>query len=279
MLRFVGNLWTLTGHPAPTEEWRIERKITEIATAGFHAATGAIDPVAVRCARDSGLDFIGWFWALDRDSIEGGVAQCAELGITRVTTFLGHHDTPAEEALALAIELEATARAAGIHCATETHRNTATETPEKNAALLAGFRRHFGSEMPVTWDFSHYALVKHLMPDEYMTRLLTEPDNVCAAELFHFRPFNGQHAQVPVYHAGELTPEARCFLNFVHEVMQRWRDAPGNTSRDMWVCPEMGPVAAGYALSHQPEPWAETCALIPLLRQAWDDRDAIGRTP
>lgn len=270
MLRFIGNLWTLTGHPGGGTEWSVDRKVAEIAAAGFHAVTGGMDSETVPAARDAGLDFVGWFWALDQDTIDAGVTQCLNLGVTRVTTFLGRHDTPEEDALALAIALETAAQSAGISCATETHRDTATETPEKTAALLAGFRRHFGREMPVTWDFSHHALVKHLAPVDFEARVLSETENILAAELFHFRPFNGHHAQVPVHAAGILTPEAEDFLGFVRMIMRRWRQAPGNAGRTMWVCPEMGPVAAGYALRHQPEPWGEACALLPLLKLAWD---------
>lgn len=273
MLRFIGNLWTLTGHPQESAEWSLDRKVGEIAAAGFDAVTGLIEREPVQAARRAGLDYVGWFWALDQASIDAGVTQCVELGVTRVTTFLGRHDTPDEEALALAIALENIARSAGISCATETHRDTATETPEKTAALLAGFRRHFGREMPVTWDFSHHALVKHLAPADFEARLLTEPDALRAAELFHFRPFNGHHAQVPVYAAGRLTPEAEDFLAFVRKVMRHWRQSPANADRAMWVCPEMGPVASGYALRHQPPPWEEACALLPLLKAAWDQAD------
>lgn len=274
-LKLYANLWTMLDHPRRGREWSLERKITEIAAAGFEGVTGALDERAVELARAHALEPIGWFWATDRAAIDAGVAEHARLGVRRITVFLGRHDTPARETLALALHLRRRARAAGLHLAPETHRDTATETPEKTAALLAAYRRRTGEEMPVTWDFSHAALVKHLAPEAWAERLLTEPENVARAELFHFRPFNGQHAQVsaPVGRGARPSPEYKAALEFFAEVMRRWREAQGASSpRELWACPEVGPVAAGYALSTEPEPWAQTQRVALDLRRAWDSR-------
>ena len=236
------------------------------------SATCALDERAVELARARGLEPIGWFWATDRDAIDVGVAEHVRLGVRRATVFLGRHDTPGREALALALHLRRRARAAGLHAAAETHRDTAMETPEKTAALLAGYRRRAGEEMPVIWDFSHAALVKHLAPETWAERLLTEPENVTRAELFHFRPFNGQHAQVsaPVGRGARSSREYAASLAFFGEVMRRWREAQGDVaSRELWACPEIGPVQAGYALSTDAQPWAQARRVARDLRLAW----------
>lgn len=273
-LRLYANLWTLTGHPRGRREWTPERKIAEIAAAGFDGVTGALDARAVGLARAHGLEPVGWFWATDRAVIDAQVAEHKRLGVRRVTVFIGRHETPAREALALTLYLQRQAKTAGLHLAPETHRDTATETPEKVAALLAAYRRRTGEELPVTWDFSHAALVKHVATEMWMERLLTEPENVARAELFHFRPFNGQHAQIaaPVGRGARPSPEYKAALAFFGEVMRRWREAnAGAENRELWACPEVGPVAAGYGLSTDPEPWAQALRVARDLRRAWTD--------
>jgi len=268
-LRLVANLWTLVGHPRPGREWTTERKLRAIAEAGFDDVTGDLDAEIVGRAHALGLGCVGWFWATDRASIAAGVERHRGLGVRHVTVFLGRHDTPAAEVLALARELARAGGRAGLHLAPETHRDTATETPEKLAALLAGFRKATGEELPLTWDFSHHALVKHLAPGDWAVRLLTEPENFAQAELLHLRPFNGHHAQVPVRVRGRRTPEYREFLAFATEVLRRWRTAPANADGVLRVCPEVGPVAAGYGLSHEDAPWAQAVTLAGDLRAAW----------
>ena len=34
-IRFVANLWTLTGYPSPDGEWSLEEKVSAIKDAGF----------------------------------------------------------------------------------------------------------------------------------------------------------------------------------------------------------------------------------------------------
>ena len=268
-LRIVGNLWTLEDHPSPAHPWSLEQKLRAIADAGFDDVTGALDENTVGLARGLGLGCVGWFWVNERASIKTNVAHFQRLGVEHVTVFLGQHDTTAKAAAALSLHLAEAGDKAGLHLAIETHRHTATETPEKTAALLAAYRAHTGGELPVTWDFSHHALVKHLAPAERPSRLLTERANVIAAELFHFRPFNAHHAQIPVRVNGRRTPEYNAFLDFTGEVMRLWRADPANAHRTMRVCPEVGPISSGYGLSHDPEPWSQAITLAADLKTTW----------
>ena len=268
-LRLVGNLWTLTGHPRPENEWSLKQKITAIKEAGFDAVTGYFDEAAVSLAREAGLECVGFFWATDLHTIAAETERHRALGIDKLTVFLGHHNTSAHTVLSLALALAEAGAQHGLHLAPETHRDTGTETPEKTAALLAGFRKATGRELPMTWDFSHPALVKHLARADWPARLLLERENITASQLFHFRPFNGQHAQIPVRVNRRRIPEYEEFLTFAQEVMQLWKSAPGNAERTMWVCPEIGPVSSGYSLSHEPAAWEQAVILAGDLRAIW----------
>ncbi len=270
-LRIVGNLWTLEGHPNSSEQWSLEQKLRAIADAGFDDVTGDINQETVEITRQLGLGCIGWFLAIDMESITSNVARFKGLGVEHVTVFLGKHNTSAAEAAALSQLLAEAGDKAGLHLAIETHRDTATETPEKTAALLSAYRAQTGRELPVTWDFSHHALIKHLMPVDWPSRLLTEQGNVAAAELFHFRPFNAHHAQIPVRVNGSRTPEYDDFIEFVGQVMRLWRADPANANRTMRACPEVGPISSGYGLSHEPQPWSQAIALAADLKVAWDN--------
>lgn len=268
-LRIVGNLWTLEGHPNSSQPWTIEQKLRAIADAGFDDITCDLNEDTIAQARKLGLGCVGWFWATDSDSIKSNVARFQDLGVKHVTVFLGKHDTPAEENAELSLSLAEAGEKAGLHLAIETHRDTGTETPEKTAALLAAYRARTGRELPVTWDFSHHALIKHLMPADWPTRLLTERANVAAAELFHFRPFNAHHAQIPVRVNGQRTPEYDDFIEFVDQAMHLWRADPANADRTMRVCPEVGPISSGYGLSQDPEPWSQAITLAADLKATW----------
>jgi hypothetical protein len=267
--RLYANLWTLLEHPTPRREWSLERKLDAIAEAGFDGVTGSLDGRAIGLARERGLEPIGWFWALNRKTIREGLALHAGEGVRRVTVFLGRRETAGTEALELARLLWRESIRRGLHAAPETHRGTATETPEKTAGLLQAFRRSEGVELPITWDFSHHALVAGLEPAAWEAELV-EPFTaaIVAAELFHLRPFNGHRAQVPLWLGGRRTPEGKQFLAFVSRVIRRWAEAPGNASRELWACPEFGPVGAGYGLRGEPAAWEQAVGSMADLRQA-----------
>ncbi len=273
-LRLVGNLWTLSGHPHPDIEWPLARKIAAIKTAGFDAVTGYLDEAAVGLARMEGLDCVGFFWATDFDTIAREAARHRTLGVELLTVFLGRHDTPPDDVLSLGLALADAGKRHGLYLAPETHRDTGTETPEKTTALLASFRQTRGYELPITWDFSHPALVKHLARADWPDRLLAEHENIRAAKLFHFRPFNGQHAQLPVRVNGRRIPEYEEFLTFFEQVIQLWKSVPENRQQTMWVCPELGPVQSGYSLSHELPPWDQAKILAEDLREVWNKSGA-----
>ena len=113
-----------------------------------------------------------------------------------------------------------------------------------------------GELLPMTWDFSHIAVVKHLLPP-YWPRLGVRPDLIQRAQQFHFRPFNGHHCQVPVTNGrGKLTPEFLDYVPFMQRVMETWL-AAATPGREMFAVPEMGPLWLGYNLHGLPNSWED----------------------
>src|SRR6202012_1496148 len=97
------------------------------------------------------------------------------------------------------------------------------ETPEKFYALADAYERATGELLPTSWDFSHFAVVKHLVPENFVERLLVRKDLVQRAQQFHFRPFNGHHVQVPITDGkGNLTQEVRDWLPFAEALLNIW---------------------------------------------------------
>ena len=120
----------------------------------------------------------------------------------------------------------------------------------------------------MTWDFSHISVVKHLAPP-FSKRLLVNPKLLQASAIFHFRPFNGHHCQVPVTDGrGKLTPEFKDWLPFMEDTLALW--LKGNQAgRELFVVPEMGPVRGGYNLTQLPNSWEDAQVLRPIIAKAW----------
>ncbi len=274
-LGLTANLWTLLGHPSRCREWTTAGKIVAARKAGFDAVTGDFGKDDAERIAGEGMAPIGFFAALTEDEVDAGVARLASWGVRLATVFLGGHDTPPERTLQLALRLHDRARDAGLHAAVETHRNTGTETVEKMGFIVQGFRERTGEELSVTWDFSHYALGKHLEAEEWEERLVAPfRTSIVAARLFHFRPFNAHHCQLRAWVAGRRTPEYVRFLGFVAAIFRAWRAVPQNSGTILYACPEMGPVSSGYSLSHGAPPWSEAIRVGNDLRALWHDEHA-----
>jgi hypothetical protein len=91
------------------------------------------------------------------------------------------------------------------------------------------------------------------------------------AQQFHLRPFNGHHVQVPITTpSGELTPEVREWLPFAEALLRCWLDGNRTTGREIFVCPELGPVEGGYALSSFPNSWEDAKVLRAEIDRLWN---------
>jgi hypothetical protein len=269
-LVLAANLWTLAGHPSRDREWTLERKLRAVAEAGFQAVNLPARPGLRLLLQRYNLRYTGFFSSSSSDEFARLIRAQRKAGAENINVQLGDDFTPHSVAARWVAALLREARRQGIYTAIEIHRDTALETPEKVAALVAHYRRATGEPLPLTWDHSHFAVVKHLKPFEFSGMLHANRRLVQAARLFHCRPFNGQHAQVPVFgRGGRITPEFKEWLEFVEHLFRCWLagSRPGN---ELWVCPEIGPVGVhGYNLSTMPPAWAQAQVCRRKLAGLW----------
>ncbi len=267
LLRTFANLWTLWDHPAAgPDEWSLEQKVSAIKSAGFDGVMGDPGAGVGALAREHGLKFIACRRLDDSDDMPALLAQCRSEGAMALQVHLGTHDTSAEEALALAMRLYAAAQEVGLEVVVETHRNSCIETLEKTDALGEDFRVATGKALPLVFDFSHLAVVMDVQPP-FARTLLTDRWAVFSARWHHLRPFNGQHAQIPVLAPdGSLAPEMADWLNFVAELLRLLQAGP---REELWVCPEIGPLRGGYNLAAYAASWRQAVALRHLLLELW----------
>ncbi len=270
ILRHIANLWTLMGHPAKENEWPLEQKLQAINKAGFNGVGWAGSPELRDGTRLHGLIFVGGVASGNAADFPRLLQEQKDAGAHHVNVQLAGDDVLTPEALDLALPLLQEGKRLGLEPAIETHRDTCTETPEKTYALADAYQTATGELLPISWDFSHFAVVKHLVPGNFIERLLIRPDLIQRAQQFHFRPFNGHHAQVPITDGqGNLTPEVRDWLPFAEAVLKCWLEGNRDSGREVFICPELGPMEDGYALSTFPNSWEDAKILRCEIDQLW----------
>lgn len=260
--------WSMIGYPTARRPWPVARQLREIKAAGFDGVCAWITPEIAAGARALGLELLSGF---DAKSVADAVPKLRaqrDLGVRLVNIQLLNHDTPPTQAAPVFVRLVRAARKLGVAAHLETHRDTCTETPEKFDAIARLYRRATGELMPVTWDHSHFAVSKHMLPPDYSRRLLAWPKLIQASQLFHLRPFNSQHCQVPVTDGrGRLTPEFRDYIAFVQDLFACWLAGP-RPGGELWVCPELG-MSHGYHVSTNPHPWPDAVRARTEILGAW----------
>ncbi len=269
-LRHIANLWTLWDYPSPANPWELEQQLTAIRAAGFHGVCWAPSDALTEGCRRHGLEFVGGIAGGAPETLSAELTAMQRSGAVQVNVQLGTDALAANDALAWTLELMRSAHALGLQPAIETHRGTCTETPEKMYALADAYQTATGELLPISFDFSHFAVVKHLEPEHYGTRLLIRPDLVQHAAQFHLRPFNGHHVQVPITGPdGSLTDETAAWIPFATAVLRCWLEGSRESDRALYVCPELGPKRGGYALSCFPDSWQEAVKLRELIESLW----------
>jgi len=267
-LRTFANLWSLWDYPSAGREWSLERKFAAVKEAGFDGIAAALDREHGRLAVRHGLCTIGYISSSNPSEFRAKILENGEGGALRINVQLGDHDTPVDKAVRMAVRIVEDGERLGVPCDIEIHRDTCTETPEKTYAIAAGFRRATGRLMPMTWDLSHIAVVKHLAPP-YWKRLIVNPRLIQHSCQFHFRPFNGHHCQVPVTNGSKgLSLEFKQWLPVLSKTLETWL-AVDQGGREFFACPEMGPVRGGYNLSQLPNSWADAKVLQGIIRKQW----------
>jgi hypothetical protein len=270
MLRHVANLWTFVEHPSKENEWTLEQKLRAIKGAGFDGVCWGPLPNLKEGLERNGLFFLGGMSSGKAAAFPRLLGELKEAGAHHVNVQLADEDTLTPEALSLAVSLMQEGGRLGLEPAVEVHRDTCTETPEKTYALADAYQKATGELLPISWDFSHISVVKHLRPDNYIERMIVRPDLIQRAQQFHFRPFNGHHAQVPVTDGqGNLTREVKDWFPFAEAVLKCWLAGNRDSGREIFVCPEMGPVAGGYNLSTLPNSWEDAKILRGEIEKLW----------
>jgi hypothetical protein len=260
--------WSMIGYPGPGREWSTERKLRAIRQAGFDGVCAYITEEFAVAARRGGLRLMSGFDAQGVSDALPRLREQRKAGVRFINVQLLNHDTPPARAAAAAVKLIRASRQLGLAVHIETHRDTSTETPEKFDEIVRRYRKATGERMPVTWDHSHFAVSKHILPADYSRRLLVWPDLIQASQMFHLRPFNSQHCQVPVTNGrGGLTVEFRDYLAFVEDLFVCWLEGP-RPGNELWVCPEMG-MSHGYHLSTHPHAWPEAVRARREILRAW----------
>jgi hypothetical protein len=164
ILRQVVNPWSLRDYPPGRKEWSTERKVRAIKEAGFDGFAELGSPELGRLAREYDLYVVGYFASSDGSQFKRLLIQNKDAGARHINVQLADHDTTLKEALRLTLRLMDEARRLNLEPAIEVHRDTCTETPEKLYALADAYQKQTGALLPITWDFSHLAVVKHLAP-------------------------------------------------------------------------------------------------------------------
>lgn len=271
VLRHIANLWTLMGHPPREQEWTLDQKLAAIREAGFDGVCWGPSPELHEGVRKYGLIFVGGMVPMHAADIAPQLDDLKRWGAHHVNVQLAADHVLTPEALQLALELIEQGRQRGLLPAVESHRGTCTETPEKTYALADAYQQATGELLPVSWDFSHFAVVKHLLPEDFSERLLLRPDLIQHAQQFHFRPFNGHHVQLPITNGrGEITGEVQDWVPFAEAVLGCWLAGNPQPEREIFICPELGPVEGGYALSTFPNSWEDAKVLRQEIARIWE---------
>lgn len=270
VLRQFINLWSLVHYPSADKEWTLEQKLKAVKEAGFDGFTTWPGEEHGRLAKQFGLTIMGYFASGNAADFSKLYQINKDVGAHHINVQLADEDTLTPVAVGLAIRAIDEGRRLGLEPAIEIHRDTCTETPEKSYALADAYQRVTGELLPITWDFSHLSIIKHLAPSNFIERLIVRPDLIQRAQQFHFRPFNGHHCQVPVTDGhGNLTQEFKDWQVFAEAVLKTWLETNRNTDREIFICPEMGPVAGGYNFSTLPNSWEDAKVLRLEIDKLW----------
>jgi hypothetical protein len=265
ILRHIANLWTLMEHP-----WSLDEKLRAFKDAGFDGVCWGGSPELRTGCEKYGLIFVGGMAGGNAADFPRLLQEQKDCGAVHVNVQLAADEVLTPEALELALVLNREGKRIGVVPGIETHRGTCTETPEKTYALADAYQKQTCELLPLSVDFSHFAVVKHLVPENFMKRLLVRPDLIQHAQQFHFRPFNGHHVQIPITDGnGNLTREFNEWLPFAGALLKCWLDGNRDTNREIFICPELGPVVGGYRLSTFPDSWEDKKILRGEMEKLW----------
>lgn len=264
-LHLFASLWTLRQYPTRTREWDWARKFAAIRAAGFD---GVFSPPRPELGQRGDLAYLAVTSLGVASDCRTPLAAARALGAVAIDIQLCDFDTPLRRALATLRRIRSAARGCGLPFAIETHRDTFTETPEATVALCAAYRAATGETLPLCLDHSHFAVVRHLAPQDLWARLGQPASLLRAAAQFHLRPFNGHHCQLPALTpGGRRTPEYRDWLAYAGALLAAERARP--VTAPCLVVVELGHDAPAYRLSGFPDTWRDAVTVAGDLRRLW----------
>jgi hypothetical protein len=271
------NGWSLLDEADPATEAGLRTHLSAIKNAGFQSYCWSPDnPKLKELLKEYRLRFGGAFDAVKAEQFAPAIAAIMAIDNGPINCQLADEDTPMEEAIELTLTLMAEAKKQNAPVHLEVHRDTCTETPEKTAAIMAGYKAVTGEDPLMNFDFSHPAVVKHILAKDYLSRLLT-PEIVAIFQkstLWHIRPFNAQHCQVPITDGNRnFSPEYLACRPFVRQALKHWLEGPRPTN-ELWVMPELG-TTHEYKLSCFPNIWGDTLALGQDIQKIWAEELAV----
>jgi hypothetical protein len=271
-LVLAGPTWPLTQYPSAKREWSMGRKVRELKDAGFSAfGAGVAAPGAVEASKAEGMPILVYVDVVSVKETRSRLDLVADIGPPMINVQLGDHDTPTSRAVRIAVAVMRESRKLGLeNTHIEVHRDTATETPEKSFAIIDGYKKATGEDLSICWDHSHFSVVKHLRPNNYVERLIVRKRLIQVSRQFHLRPFNGHHCQVPVTNGkGGLSPEFRDWIVFVDALFDCWLSGP-RPGNELWVVPELGPPMSGYGLSCFPDVFGDLKVCRREILKSWN---------
>ncbi|MDL5051070.1 hypothetical protein QQ054_34280 [Oscillatoria amoena NRMC-F 0135] len=274
-LKQFAGLWTLTHQPDidnPKKEWSLEEKFKQAKKAGFDAIGGGADPALVPLAKKYGMELVIYIDS-NAKTYKDRLDAAAKCNPSRVNVQMCDHDTLPKDAVKVWLAMMEYAKKIGLEdkIDLEVHRDTCTETPEKTYEIAKLYQQKTGKKIQMCFDFSHFAVVKHIYPP-YKNRLLVErldlTQNACQ---LHLRPFNGHHCQVPLTNGkGKICPEGAAYVEFVGDLLAEWFKGPrAKAGATLYVCPEFGPRCSAYGLTTFPDVWKDACLLRKETETLW----------
>lgn len=264
-LQLFATLWSLRGYPTAAREWAWARKFAAIRAAGFD---GVFSPPIPELARVADLPYVAATSVREAAQADAVFAAAARQRAILLNVQLG---TPADStaaAVRLAQALRAAARRHGVPFVIETHRGTFTETPERSLALARAYRRATGEVLPWCVDHSHFAVVRHVAPHALWETLREPRALLDAAGLYHLRPFNGHHVQLPALDADSCrTPEYGHWLGYARALLEFERAK--TTAAPLRIVVEIGHESPSYRLSGFGDTWRDVQVVAADLRRMW----------
>ena len=269
-LKHFASLWTLLHYPngRESDEWTYDQKLAAIKASGFDGFQWFARPELTGLRTEHGLAFLGCCDA-NAANYEQRLKDFVPLKPERINVQLGDDVMKPSEAARLWNRM---ASDLGLVLDLETHRGTCTETPEKTWQIAEIVEQETSVPISLTFDFSHFAIVKHLLPP-YASRLLEKPALLGASRQMHLRPFNGHHCEIPATNGnGEIADWAKPWFEFVEATFDCWLQRNSTEAAILWVCPELGAKTSGYWLPSFPDPWEDALFVRQETERLWRQR-------